>query len=201
MCHGNLPAGSSSLPTMAELPEGLHYTKEFIPIEEERALLREIQQLCFAPLRSHGIASRRRVVHYGVVYGYDPWKIAAGPPVPDFLTDLRFRCAEWLGLPAEALVEALVSEYTPGAGIQWHRDDVAFGMVAAISLAGTCQLRLRDVTGLQRRSARLIVEPRSAYALTGTVRRQWQHQIPPVKELRYSVTFRTMLSGSTLEPS
>jgi len=36
--------------------------------------------------------------------------------------------------------------------------------------------------------------PRSIYLLTGPVRREWQHTIPPVKELRWSITFRTVKS-------
>jgi alkylated DNA repair dioxygenase AlkB len=34
--------------------------------------------------------------------------------------------------------------------------------------------------------------PRSAYLLRGPVRRDWEHSIPPVEQLRYSVTFRSI---------
>ena len=34
--------------------------------------------------------------------------------------------------------------------------------------------------------------PRSVYALTGAARWSWQHSIPATKDLRYSVTFRTL---------
>jgi alkylated DNA repair dioxygenase AlkB len=37
------------------------------------------------------------------------------------------------------------------------------------------------------------VQPRSAYLLRGDARWDWQHSIPPVDELRYSVTFRTLV--------
>jgi len=30
------------------------------------------------------------------------------------------------------------------------------------------------------------------YLLRGPVRTQWQHSIPPVEQLRYSVTFRSL---------
>src|SRR5205807_982069 len=36
--------------------------------------------------------------------------------------------------------------------------------------------------------------PRSMYLLTGEARNQWQHTIPAVHELRWSITFRTVRS-------
>jgi hypothetical protein len=36
------------------------------------------------------------------------------------------------------------------------------------------------------------LKPRSAYLLRGPARRDWQHSIPPVDELRYSITFRSL---------
>ncbi|HEX7256079.1 MAG TPA: hypothetical protein VF236_09155 [Gaiellaceae bacterium] len=38
----------------------------------------------------------------------------------------------------------------------------------------------------------VLLEPRSGYVLTGPARTSWQHSIPPTKELRYSITFRTL---------
>src|SRR5262249_1064132 len=40
------------------------------------------------------------------------------------------------------------------------------------------------------RRASLTVEPRSAYLLQGPARRDWEHSIPGVERLRYSITFR-----------
>ena len=38
----------------------------------------------------------------------------------------------------------------------------------------------------------MTAEPRSVYLLRGPSRTEWEHSIRPVKELRYSVTFRTL---------
>jgi DNA oxidative demethylase len=38
----------------------------------------------------------------------------------------------------------------------------------------------------------VVLEPGSAYALTGQARWSWQHSIPPIPALRYSVTFRSL---------
>jgi alkylated DNA repair dioxygenase AlkB len=40
----------------------------------------------------------------------------------------------------------------------------------------------------------VLLEPRSGYVLAGKARTSWQHSIPPTKELRYSITFRTLRS-------
>jgi hypothetical protein len=40
------------------------------------------------------------------------------------------------------------------------------------------------------RRVSLRVDPRSAYLLSGAARWTWEHSIPPVDSLRYSITFR-----------
>ena len=37
----------------------------------------------------------------------------------------------------------------------------------------------------------LDLAPRSLYVMRGAIRWQWQHSMPPMKELRYSITLRT----------
>ncbi len=44
----------------------------------------------------------------------------------------------------------------------------------------------------RRASYDIVLEPRSAYLLTGPARSDFEHHIPPVASLRYSVTFRTL---------
>jgi alkylated DNA repair dioxygenase AlkB len=60
--------------------------------------------------------------------------------------------------------------------------------VAGLSLGGACRLRLRR--GDERWE--LPLWPRSLYVLGGPARALWQHLIPPVESLRYSLTFRTL---------
>ena len=38
--------------------------------------------------------------------------------------------------------------------------------------------------------ATVTADPRSAYLLTGPARFEWEHSIPAVARLRYSITFR-----------
>jgi alkylated DNA repair dioxygenase AlkB len=54
----------------------------------------------------------------------------------------------------------------------------------------------RTIKG-EREVAAIELEPRSAYVLSGKARWSWQHSIPSTRELRYSVTFRTLKRDRT----
>jgi DNA oxidative demethylase len=141
----------------------------------------------------HGVVARRTVGHFGWRYGFDSARIRPGPELPQFLLDLRARCARLIEVPAERLEEALVTRYPPGAAIGWHRDAPAFGSaVVGVSLLGACTLRFRRADGNGWFRYDRVLEPRSAYVISGTARTSWQHSLAPVRSLRYSVTFRTL---------
>ena len=86
-------------------------------------------------------------------------------------------------------------EYSPGAGIGWHRDKAVFGQIVGVSLLAPCLFRLRRKTGTTWERASVTAEPRSAYLLSGASRTEWEHSIPPVDSLRYSVTYRNLREG------
>jgi alkylated DNA repair dioxygenase AlkB len=86
----------------------------------------------------------------------------------------------------------LVTEYAPGAGIGWHKDRPAFDEVVGISLVAPCLFRLRRKAGAKWERKSFTARPRSAYLLSGASRHGWEHSIPPVQQLRYSLTFRSM---------
>jgi alkylated DNA repair dioxygenase AlkB len=141
----------------------------------------------------HGVTAKRRVAHLGWIYGYDSWKIAPGPPIPDMLQPLRERVATLINMTPPALEQALVTYYPAGAGIGWHRDAPMFGpIVIGVSLLGSCRLRFQRRTDQKRQVFEAPLEPRSVYILSGAARDVWQHSIPATKEPRFSVTFRTV---------
>ena len=185
------------------LPDGFIYKSEFISAEEEDSVLHIIRGLEFHEVRMHGVVARRRVIQYGWKYAFDGARLSEGPPLPDFMLPLRDRAAELASLESDALSEALLTEYQPGAPIGWHRDAPGFGIVVGISLLSACRFRFRR--GPERGSERisLTLEPRSAYVLSGPARTQWEHSIPEVDALRYSLTFRTLRPGarSTKSPT
>jgi alkylated DNA repair dioxygenase AlkB len=175
-----------------ETPPGFVYRPDFLTTDEERTVLAAVAGLEFHDVRMRGQVARRRTRHFGWTYGYETWRIEPGPPIPGFLLALRDRAAALGMVPAEDLVEVLVTHYPPGAGIGWHRDAPMFGAVVGVSLSSACRFRFQRGKGAERRTASGVLEPRSAYALDGAARWQWQHSIPPGKIERYSVTYRTL---------
>ncbi len=175
-----------------ERPEGLVYVPGLLLAPEEGRLLSRMAGESYGEVRLHGQVARRTVRHYGVSYDFDTADVAPGDPIPDWLFELRRRCAVLLGIEEDRLAECLFTRYPPGATIGWHRDAPVFGDVVGVSLGSACPLRFQRGQGAERRVFEQVLEPRSAYVLTGLSRTTWQHSIPAVREERYSITFRTL---------
>ena len=182
-------------PEAADLPDGFRYYEDMVTPAEEAALLEDLRGLAFGEVRMRGQVARRRTIHFGWTYGYETWRVEPGPPTPEFLLGLRARAARLAEVEPDALAEVLVTHYPPGAGIGWHRDAPAFGDVVGISLLGACRFRFQQGRDAARRTRTVTLSARSAYVLAGAARWQWQHAIPPGREERYSVTFRTLRSS------
>ena len=173
------------------LPEGLVYRPAFLSPDEESDYVEHLRTLPFAAFRFHGFEGLRRVVSFGWRYDFDQGGLKKADPFPGWLQPLAERAAAFAGLAPEAFVHALLTEYAPGAGIGWHRDRPQFEDVVGISFLAPCRLRFRLREGRGWRRAALIAEPRSAYLLRGPARQVWEHSIPPMDALRYSITFRS----------
>jgi alkylated DNA repair dioxygenase AlkB len=174
------------------LPDGFKYRPALAMPGEETELLEQFPALDFKPFEFHGYFGNRRVISFGWHYDFAASQVRRVADLPDFLLALRDRAALFAGIDPAALEHALVTEYSPGAGIGWHRDRPVFDDVIGISLGASCRFRLRRKQGASWQRAALTLEPRSAYLLRGPVRREWEHSIPPVGHLRYSVTFRSV---------
>ena len=176
----------------SEEPEGIVYEPELLAADEEERLLRRFETLRFDPIVLHGREAKRTGRHFGLDYDYESRTPMPGEPVPDWLLPARAVAAELAGHAPEELVEILVQNYPPGAGIGWHRDAPAFDTVIGISLGGPARLRFQRGKRDKRRVWEVPLEPRSGYVLRGEARRSWEHSIPATKERRYSITFRTL---------
>jgi alkylated DNA repair dioxygenase AlkB len=146
----------------------------------------------------HGVVARRRVVQFGLRYSFDARALTEGPTLPAAFAFLQDRAAAFAGAVASDLSEVLVTEYRPGATIGWHRDAPPFGIVVGVSLASACRMRFRREAADDWERADQMLAPRSAYVLSGEARAVWQHSIPAVEQLRYSITFRTLRRGRAL---
>jgi alkylated DNA repair protein (DNA oxidative demethylase) len=185
------------MPPGSDLPEGLVYREELIDADEERDLLALFETIEFRSVTMRGQTARRTVRHYGLDYDYESGELVPAEPLPAEMTWLRDRCAALIEREPADLVQILVSRYPEGAGIGWHRDAPMFGSrIVGVSLRAPCRMRFQRTVGGERSVAAIDLAPRSAYVLAGKARWSWQHSIPATKDLRYSVTFRTLKRSS-----
>jgi alkylated DNA repair dioxygenase AlkB len=185
-----------SLFDVREIPEGLLFKPDFLTVQEEHDLIALLQTLPFYEFKLHGVAAKRRVLHFGLRYALESRVLSPAPEIPMEFEPLRRRAAEFAGVVPNEFSQILVNEYRPGAGIGWHHDSPAFGIVAGISLGATCTMRFQHGSGEDRRTAAVELPSRSIYLLTRDARNLWQHRIAPIHELRYSITMRTLRNQS-----
>jgi alkylated DNA repair dioxygenase AlkB len=182
-----------TLKGIQERPEGFRYRLEFVSPAEELELVDLAAGLEMHHVVIRDQPSRRLVRHFGYGYDYGTGKVREGEPLPPLLEPVRRRAEEFACLEEGSLVEALVTFYPVGAGINWHRDAPPFGdHIVGVSLWAPCRMQLRHGEGAARKVFEQTLEPRSAYLLSGPARREWQHHIPATRGDRYSITLRTL---------
>jgi len=175
-----------------EEPDGIVLRPEVITREDESGMLERFATLRWDPIVIRGQAARRTARHFGLGYDYQSRTPRPGEPIPHWIEPVRRAAAELGGVAPAELVEVLAQRYPAGSTLGWHRDAPAFGIVVGISLLGRSRLRFQRGRRERRRVWEVDLEPRSGYVLAGEARWSWEHSIPPAKELRYSITFRTL---------
>ena len=191
------------------LPEGLVFVPDFIGAADEAALLQIAAGLPLRDARYKTYTARRRVFAFGGRHvadadDDDDGHGAALPPqlgtMPAPLQALRAQLAAFAGIAAHDFVHAMVAEYSPGTPLGWHRDAPHYELIAGVSLGSAARLRFRPYTPWDDAEKAAVsndtlltleLAPRSAYLMRGPARWAWQHSVPPVPALRYSVTMRT----------
>jgi alkylated DNA repair dioxygenase AlkB len=152
--------------------------------------------LPFREFEFQGFTGKRRIVSFGWRYDFNGGGLTRAEEMPEFLSGLRARAESFADIAPGEFQQVLITEYSPGAAIGWHKDRSIFGDVVGISLLAPCILRLRLKAGPRWERRKLIAEPRSVYLLRGPARTDWEHSIPGVESLRYSITFRNVLEGA-----
>ena len=179
------------------LPDGFIYQPNFLSEAEEQDLIGKIQNIQLTPFKYYQFTGKRRTASFGWQYEFGESDITAAPEIPVFLLPLRMRAGRLFNIDANSLVQTSIIEYSTGSPIGWHRDIPHVGIVVGISLGGVCRMRFRKYSRARstKRNRDEIVsielEPRSIYLMSGASREIWQHSIPPVKQLRYSIIMRT----------
>ncbi len=148
----------------ADLPSGFLHRDDFVSTAEEASLAEHISEIEFAAFEMRGVVAKRRVAFFGASYdrGDQP-----SPPIPEFLSPLRSTLAEFAG----------------------------------VSILSACRMRLRPylsptaaaASKVKRKTTHEIeLLPRSAYVMRDEARSAFEHSIPAVAALRYSITMRTL---------
>jgi alkylated DNA repair dioxygenase AlkB len=190
-----VPSAKRSLDLFRDdaLPHGFRYQAEFLSPEEENSLLQHIKSQPFREFEFHGFTGKRRIVSFGWRYDFNGGGLTKIEDMPEFLLGVRARAERFADIAPGTLQQVLITEYSAGAAIGWHKDRSVFGDVVGISLLSPCSFRLRLKSGQRWERRNLIAEPRSVYLLRGPARSEWEHSIPGVESLRYSITFRIVL--------
>jgi alkylated DNA repair dioxygenase AlkB len=185
---------SSSPAARQPMPAGFRYAPDMIDAAEEASLIEAFADFPFKEFEFHGFLGKRRVVSFGHRYDFNGGGLKEAAPLPPFLVPVRERAAAFAGLAPDHLVNALITEYRPGTSIGWHRDRPNYDDVIGVSLSSPCTFRLRRKRGTSWERAAIRLDRRSVYLMRGPSRWEWEHSIPAVDDLRYSITFRSMRS-------
>lgn len=177
---------------------GLKYQSNFISPAEELLLLESIRSLDLKEAQYRQWRANRRTVSFGGKYDFTTHELVPAEPIPAFLFALRARISAWSGVEASRFNHAIIAEYRMGTQLGWHRDVPNFESVVGVSLAGAARMRFRPYPprdGARKSAFAIDLAPRSIYTLQAAARWDWQHAVSPTKELRYSITFRTLAAG------
>jgi alkylated DNA repair dioxygenase AlkB len=174
------------------MPNGFRYQEDIISEADEAALVASLATLELKPFEFHGHVGNRRVTSFGLRYDYARRAVEPAERFPLFIEGLRKKAAAFAGKDVDEIEQGGVNQYPPGAGIGWHKDKPQFGVIVGVSLLAPAILRLRLPMGTSWIRKSQTLKPRSIYILEGEARTRWEHSIPPVESLRYSLTFRTL---------
>jgi alkylated DNA repair dioxygenase AlkB len=180
------------MPSSNFLPEGFQYKEDVLNCEDDARLVKELAALPLKEFKFRGFEGKRRVISFGWHYSFNDHKLSRAEPIPAFLLDIYNKARTAAGFGLANIDQALVTEYAPGAGIGWHKDRPVFKQVMGISLASPCVLRLRKRVAHKWQRVSVNATPGSAYFFEGPARWEWEHSIPAVEKLRYSITFRNL---------
>jgi len=186
---------NSLFPVEYNFPEGLSYFSDFLSEQEERNLLNSISDIPLHNMLFQGFEAKRRIASFGYDWSFEKRILSKGKEIPSSFHSLIEKLAEHLAVTAGDFAELLITEYPVGSVINWHRDAPPFDLIAGVSLLSDCIFKMRPhEKAKQKRNAVISfsVKRRSLYVMRTIARTDWEHSIAPTKQLRYSITLRTL---------
>ena len=182
-------------PLERKYPPGFSYEPNFLNQAEEHQLIDFIQTIDLHKFVFQGYEAKRMVASFGYDYNFADRKLKKGEDIPREFDPLIQKVSVYSRIAKERFAELLITKYPVGSVINWHRDAPPFEVIAGISLASVCTFRLRQYKKdeqTRRSSVSIPLERRSLYVISGESRAFWEHSTTPVKEVRYSITLRTL---------
>lgn len=193
-----------------ELIPGLTYLKDFLTVDEEQALLAEVDN---KPWDGENKSRRTQQFGYGFHWRNRHSKALLRLPsprdrMPQAALTLLTRLEKQGHMPAMEFQQCIVNDYVGGQGIKPHRDREFFGeLVLGISLLEPVVMDFKCIRIHEVRA--LLLEPRSVLVMQGEARWLWQHSITSAPNLLYrgkhlprgrrtSLTFRTIQDESVI---
>jgi alkylated DNA repair dioxygenase AlkB len=176
-------------------PPGFLYEPGFLSLPEETGLLHTISLIQLQPLNFHGYKARRHVASFGTGWSFTNKALKKGADIPKEFDPLLQKITARLHIPKNEMAQLLITAYPTGSVINWHRDAPPYDLIIGVSLLSDCIFRLRPYEAGKQQSRRIIsfpVERRSLYLMKEEARKDWEHSIAPVKQLRYSITVRVL---------
>ena len=162
---------------------GLALYPEFITQSEEAELLMQVR--VYMPDKPrHGVRDRNAIVRFGSTL---PFNDVRDGKIPAHLDWLCIKLAQERHTPTKP-DSITINEYYPGQVIRPHVDPRQAGpVITVLSLASAATMVFT-----KKDEAPIVVElpARSLVQMRDEIRYEWEHEIKPVKELRYSMVFR-----------
>lgn len=171
--------------------KGLYYQPNFINTDEEKYLIRNIDN------NQWNTSLSRRTQHYGYLYDYRSRQaLIPTNAIPDWSTFVINRLID-KNIINFVPDQMIINEYKPGQGISPHIDSVLSfeNGIVSLSLGSPVVMEFtKDSTSIET-----ILERKSIIALHDDARYKWKHSIPARKSdngvprsRRLSLTFRKM---------
>lgn len=190
-----METSSTLFPVEPVLPEGFHYYPGLITEAEEYELCKAIAGIELHNMIFQGYTAKRKVASFGYDWNFTSRKLSKGKDIPAAFLPLIEKVAKHLSIDPGTIGELLLTEYPPGSVINWHRDAPPFDLIAGISLLSDCTFKLRPYDKAKQGRGSVVsipVHKRSLYIMQGPARSDWEHSIPAMKQVRYSITLRTL---------
>lgn len=180
--------------------KGLQYYDDFISDEEEKELLKSIDE------QEWNTSLKRRTQHYGYIYDYNSKEAAKK----------TLNIPIWCNFIIERLIkreviknkpdQLIVNEYYPGQGIAMHTDNVKSFSDEIVSLSLGSSIIMDFKHWKTYKTEEIFLKKRSLLSLNGEARYDWGHGIKArlqdngiVRERRVSLTFRKMKIETKIE--